>query len=203
MAVLRLLKSSSFVTCSTGRLAGFAPLGVHVDSSAPPEMLVVCVVTDQPASLHVRLTLEHCRQPVRNGQFGETLSDDEEWVPSTRTACAPCRPRVANAPSGSPAQRTPPAVWPEARSGGSAARAEPARRGPMGPAGLGGDAGRSSGRASRGPAPGGPPRRNRLVPGPASRASTGSARPCRGPASAPRRTAPARRSAASARRRAA
>src|SRR2546426_5777147 len=53
---------------------------VHIDGSAPPEIVVVREVAHQTTGLHVGPSLEHRRQPVRNGQLAETLSrGEEEW----------------------------------------------------------------------------------------------------------------------------
>src|SRR5438067_2596414 len=51
---------------------------VHVDGRAPPILLGVWVVAHQTAGLHEEPSLAHCRQPVRNGQFGDALSSGYE-----------------------------------------------------------------------------------------------------------------------------
>ena len=74
-AVLRLITSSNFVGCSTGRSAGLAPLQnlVHVDGEASWHLSLVLSVCHEAAIEGIGPVHIYCRQPL-SGREVEDLS---------------------------------------------------------------------------------------------------------------------------------
>src|SRR5438876_6539511 len=62
-AVLRLMKSSNLVGCSTGKSAGFAPLSI-LCNAAPVEVDNVRSIGHEPTELYELFAHSHYRQPM-------------------------------------------------------------------------------------------------------------------------------------------
>ena len=85
MAVLRLITSSNFVGCMTGRSAGFSPLEdpAHVNPHLAKCLAAVGAVADQSAGGDELAPFVHRRQPVARGECHELLTHHLEELMRT------------------------------------------------------------------------------------------------------------------------
>ena len=79
-AAFRLTTSSNFVGCSTGRSAGLAPFRIlsTKTAAAPPDLVDVRAIGDQPAGLDILPELVHGGEPAPGGQLRESPGLREE-----------------------------------------------------------------------------------------------------------------------------
>src|SRR5688572_1559958 len=92
-AVFRLITSSNLVGCPTGRSAGLAPLRIFVYVDRCPAITLEFVggVGRQTAILDCTVALEHRRQPVLDGEFGDAWDETIDRAVTDRNHAAHAR----------------------------------------------------------------------------------------------------------------